>query len=53
MDNNFFSEDDLAGLFEEIDEQAMDAEIEQMADKETDASYLRFQEIIKKHREEQ
>lgn len=53
MDNNFFSEDDLAGLFEEIDEQAMDAEIEQLADKETDASYQRFQEIIKKHRTEQ
>lgn len=52
MDNNFFSEDDLAGLFEEIDEAAMDAEIEQLADKETDASYLRFKEIIEKHRSE-
>lgn len=50
MDNNFFSEEDLAGLFEEIDEKAMEEEIDQMTDKETDASYLRFKEIIKKHR---
>ncbi len=50
MDGNFFSEDDLAGLFDELDEQAMEEEIEQMADKETDASYMRFKEIIEKHR---
>ena len=50
MHNNFFSEEDLAGLFDELDEQAIEEEIEQMSDKETDASYLRFKEIIEKHR---
>lgn len=50
--DNFFSEDDLAGLFDELDEKTMDEEIEQLSDKETDASYLRFKEIIEKHRAE-
>lgn len=50
MDGNFFSEDDLAGLLDELDEQAIDEEIEQMADKETNASYMRFKEIIEKHK---
>lgn len=52
MDGNFFSEDDLAGLLDELDEQAIDEEIEQLTDKETNASYLRFKEIIEKHRTE-
>lgn len=52
MDGNFFSEDDLADLLNELDEQAMDEEIEQMTDKETNASYMRFKEIIEKHRTE-
>jgi hypothetical protein len=55
MDNNFFSEDDLAGLFEELDEQAIENEIEQLSEsdqKETNASYNRFKEIIEKHRGE-
>lgn len=52
MDGNFFSEDDLAGLFDELDEKAIDEEIEQLSDKETDASYQRFKEIIEKHRAE-
>lgn len=52
MDGNFFSEEDLAGLFSELDEQGMEEEIEQMADKETDASYQRFKEIIEKHQTE-
>lgn len=52
MDGNFFSENDLAGLFDELDEQAIDEEIEQLTDRETDASYLRFKEIIEKHRNE-
>lgn len=52
MDGNFFSEDDLAGLFHELDEQGMEEEIEQLTDKETDASYQRFKEIIEKHRTE-
>lgn len=47
-----FSEDDLAGLFSELDEQAIEEEIDQMADRETDASYQRFKEIIEKHRSE-
>ena len=46
MDGKFFSEDDLAGLFDELDEQAIEEEIEQMTDKETDASYQRFKDII-------
>lgn len=50
--DNFFTDDDLAGLFEELDEQAMDEEIEERKDKETNASYQRFKEIIEKHREE-
>lgn len=55
MDNNFFSEDDLAGLFAELDENAIEEEIEQLSEsdkKETDASYNRFKEIIEKHRTE-
>ena len=52
MDGSFFSEDDLAGLFSELDEQAIEEEIDQMADRETDASYQRFKEIIEKHRSE-
>ncbi len=52
MDGNFFSEDELAGLFDELDEKAIEEEIEQLADKETDASYLRFKEIIEKHKGE-
>lgn len=50
--DNFFTDDDLAGLFEELDEQAIEEEIEERADKETDASYQRFKEIIEKHRAE-
>ncbi len=50
MDGNFFSEEDLAGLFDELDEQAIEEEIEQMTDQETNASYQRFKEIIKKHK---
>lgn len=53
MDGNFFSEDELAGLFNELDEKAIEEEIEQLSDKETDASYLRFKEIIEKHKGEQ
>ena len=30
MDGSFFSEDDLAGLFSELDEQAIEEEIDQM-----------------------
>ena len=52
MDGSFFSEDDLAGLFSELDEQAIEEEIDQMADRETDASYQRFKVIIEKHRSE-
>lgn len=52
MDGKFFSEDDLAGLFDELDEQAIEEEIEQMTDKETDASYQRFKDIIEKHKNE-
>lgn len=50
--DNFFTDDDLAGLFEELDEQAIEEEIEERTDKETDASYQRFKEIIEKHRAE-
>ncbi|GEM_PF-3272453 len=50
--DNFFTDDDLAGLFEELDEQAIEEEIEERSDKETDASYQRFKEIIEKHRAE-
>lgn len=50
MDGNFFSEEDLAGLFDELDEQAMEEEIEKMTDQETNASYQRFKEIIEKHK---
>lgn len=50
MDGNFFSEDDLAGLFDELDENAIEEEIEHLVDKETDASYQRFKEIIEKHK---
>ena len=55
MDGNFFSEDDLAGLFEELDEEALEHEIEELSgndQRETDASYNRFKEIIEKHRGE-
>ena len=51
--NNFFSENDLADLFEELDEDALEEEIEQLSNsdkRETDASYSRFKEIIEKHR---
>ncbi len=52
MDVSFFSEDDLAGLFDALDERALEEEIEQRSDKETNASFLRFREIIEKHRTE-
>jgi hypothetical protein len=55
VDNNFFSDDDLAGLFDKLDEEAIEEEIEQLSEsdkKETDASYNRFKEIIEKHRGE-
>ena len=52
-DNNFFSENDLAGLFEQLDEDALEEEIEALSKsdkKETDASFSRFKEIIEKHK---
>lgn len=55
MDNNFFSEDDLADIFANLDEEALEKEIDELSasdQKETDASYSRFKEIIEKHRGE-
>ena len=55
MDNNFFSEDDLADIFANLDEEALEKEIDQLSasdQKETDASFNRFKEIIEKHRGE-
>ncbi|MBQ8982130.1 MAG: hypothetical protein IJ079_00965 [Lachnospiraceae bacterium] len=55
MDNNFFSEDDLADIFANLDEEALEKEIDEMSasdQKETDASFNRFKEIIEKHRGE-
>lgn len=51
MDGNFFKEDDLADLFREMEESQEGTEMEE--DKEMSASQRRYQEIIKKHKQEQ
>ena len=48
----FFTDDDLFGLLEELDKE--EAAIEEMEeDLEVEASNRRYQEIIRKHRTEQ
>ena len=53
-DNNFFSDSDLSDIFKELDE--ANSSIEKAGttddDEETLASQRRFEEIIKKHRNE-
>ncbi|MBQ5790980.1 MAG: hypothetical protein IIW01_11885 [Thermoguttaceae bacterium] len=50
MNSDFFSNDDLADLFEEMD--ALDDGNSSSDDAEMQASKRRFDEIIKKHRNE-
>lgn len=50
-DNMFFSNDDLADVFKELDE-ANESIEEVKQDEEMLASQRRFEEIIKKHRNE-
>ncbi len=54
MESNFFSEDDLAGLFDEIDEDALEQSInaEMEKDQEMAASSRRVKDIIDKHKED-
>ncbi len=50
-DNNFFSDSDLSDIFKELDEANSNIEAVE-DDEETLASQRRFEEIIKKHRNE-
>lgn len=50
MDQNFFEEGDLADLFKEMEESRRDVPEEE--DKEMNASKRRYQEIIKKHKQD-
>jgi len=50
MDYNFFKEGDLEDLFKEMEESHQG--VEEPEDKEMDASQRRYQEIIKKHRQD-
>lgn len=45
----FFSDDDLADLFQELDEQNKDVVV--VSDRETEASFARYREIIRKHQD--
>lgn len=51
MDYKFFSDDDLADIFQELDAANEQVEVTE-EDTEMAASQRRFEEIIKKHRSE-
>lgn len=53
MDANFFTDADLEDLWKELDEEKVEKAVDEWKDEEKNASYNRYLEIIKKHKNEE